>query len=127
MDYKIFVSKEGPWIELTLLSPITSDLIKIFSTELSKVAAKHRLGKTLVDVSRVSNTTDTLNQYNFAYSHVEKIGVPRSLPIAILTAPGDSSHDLIETMLKNAGFFFKKFDDRQLAIDWLMSKPNMKP
>ena len=73
----------------------------------------------LTDVRNATNVSHDLDNYQFAYRDMELLSLQRDVRAAILTAPGDGSHDFSETVALNAGYFVRAFDDETKAVAWL--------
>jgi len=119
MEYRVAVSPDGPWIEITIHAPVTAEVERHFATEAVAAAKAHDLTDFLVDATRTANIAETFEQYQFAYRDVKGLDLDKNARIAVLVSPGDASHDFIETLLRNAGFSCRSFRDRDAAYAWL--------
>jgi len=119
MRYTISTSPDRPCVEIRVHAPVTSDLQRGFSKEAIEKAAESGHHCFLVDVSDVANVSSTLDQYRLAYRDMARFGLDRQAKIALLTAPGDRSHDFIQTVFTNAGYSCRLFADEASARDWL--------
>lgn len=75
----------------------------------------------LVDLSEAEFVAGIAAQYDLAYQRAEQLGLCRSWKIALLTAPGDKSHDFFEIVAQNAGYSLRGFDDVSAAMKWLVA------
>ena len=119
MAYIISVSEDGTYVRIRVLGAITGDAEKEFAEKAIKEAKQHGIKKFLVDVGGTQNIAAIFEQFLFAYKDMNHLALEKSSRIAILADPGDRSHDLIETVLRNAGYDCRLFSDEDSALKWL--------
>jgi hypothetical protein len=119
MDFELTVDKDKHFITLKVNRDIDLDVAKRFTTALAELAEKTGIYNCLSDVRNVRNVISVIDNYDYGYKSMSEMGIKRSSCCAILVSPGDSSHDLIETVTQNAGYITRKFTDEAAAIEWL--------
>ena len=73
----------------------------------------------LIDIRGTTSVSSVADKYEFAHEKAKTIGMPYHWRFAFLIDRGDDSPDFIETVMENAGYMFRIFDDEREAIDWL--------
>ena len=121
MDYEIDHIAETGIVRIKVNEPITAELVLSFTKDAINTAGQHGSLRYLVDVRRAKNVTGTCDQYSLAYEEMERLGLDRASRIAVLISPGDTSHDFIETVFRNAGYDCQLFLEEGEADAWLMS------
>ena len=84
-----------------------------------KEALAYNINNFLIDLTDAVNKSDLLTQHQYAYEDFKRLGVDIKSKIALLIKDGEHSHDFIETVLINAGYTCKRFNNEQDAINWL--------
>ena len=71
---------------------------------------------------RSTRSTTTVNEkYEFAYEKLKAlVQVPSEMRGALLKAEGNDSFRFLETVMRNANYNFRVFDDEALALEWLI-------
>lgn len=123
MGYSIEPSENKDYIILKITGDfIGKDMMKY-------IIESHARGKELgincylVDVTEARNTDSLVNNYEFAYSDMQKPeGIDINAKVAALVNPGDHSHDFIETVLCNAMRPLKIFTDADKARKYLLGE-----
>jgi hypothetical protein len=73
----------------------------------------------LVDVRKARFLGSAFDHYDFANHELANIKDSDRLPVAILVAEGDSSHDFVETVSVNAGYELRVFAQEAAALTWV--------
>ena len=118
-DFEVSVSENGQFIIIDIKGPITNDLGRrcgIAGVELGQTTA---IKCYLFDLRGAPNVENTLANYKFAYEEISDFGFPKDTRSALLTDPGDRSHEFMETVFMNAGYVVRLFTDEMSAISWL--------
>jgi hypothetical protein len=119
MDYEVSVSKNEKFVIIDAKAPMTVDLSRRCGIDAHELARKKEIKRFLFDLRGAPNIETVLHNYEFAYQDMQEHGFSRSIRSALLTDPGDSSHDFMETLLLNAGYPVKKFSSEEDAVSWL--------
>jgi hypothetical protein len=119
MSYEISLSEDQSYICIRLDENITGDLQKAFAAESIALAQEHGISNFFADLRGISNNSPVIDQYQLSYKDLDLLHLDKSSRIAALVSSGDSSHNFIETVMRNAGYNFQLFTDEQQAIDWL--------
>jgi hypothetical protein len=119
MNYEIFKSENGKYMVVQVKGPMSRDLAIEIALELDKKRKMLNVNNMLYDLRDSENVESVTSNYFFAYEDMEKLNLDKSARVAILTSPSDSSHDFIETVIKNAGYNVCQFKEEKLAIAWL--------
>ena len=119
MDYEVSVSKQQNYILIKLNTPMTIDLGRRCGRDAVELGRRHDIKRYLFDVRGAPNIEPILSNYEFAYRDLEQFEFPKGSQSALLTDPDDRSHDFMETLFLNAGYYVRLFTDEQAAIAWL--------
>lgn len=120
MDYTIGPSSDRTYILLTVRGDITRAKAMAQNREAHALGRELGIRCFLVDVTRARNIDSVVDQYDFAYTDMQRTPeIDRGARVATLVAPGDDSHDFVETVAKNSGLNMKLFTDRDEALAWL--------
>jgi hypothetical protein len=85
------------------------------SEECHSTGNKLGILKFLVDATEARNVESALKNYYFAYKDLDASQVDKRARVALLVDPGDTSHDFLETLCRNAGHDVTLFRERELA------------
>lgn len=122
MSYTIAPSPNGRYIVITVLADIDRKLAMKFVVEAHALGRQLGIRRYLVDVVQARNVDPVIDQYEFAYTDIQQVaGIDRDARVAAVAAPGDTSHDFIEIVARNAGFSFRLFFDPREAEAFLMT------
>lgn len=119
MSYEINVSDSGKYIVLRVNENMTRDLAEQLGKEALNLGSKKNITCFLYDLRNSVNIESINANYIFAKQDMKKLEANPNNKVAMLTSPSDSSHDFVETVLRNAGFNVKLFIDESEALTWL--------
>lgn len=122
MPYTISTSKDGKYIILKIIGDIDSNTAMSYNIEAHAFGKKLGINRYFVDMRKSRNVQSVANNYSFAYEEMKTPLIDKSARVAALVSPDDHSHDFIETVLQNSGFFMKLFTDKKLAIKYLLDE-----
>ncbi len=120
MEFDISVAEDNKYIIVKINAPMTVELGSRCGAEATVLGNKTGIDLYLFDLRGSSNVDGATRNYEFATRNMAEFGWSRNLRSALLTDPGDQSHDFIAKLMKNAGYNVKMFDDEQAAIGWLL-------
>jgi hypothetical protein len=121
LTIEISISGSGKYVRVLATMPISRELAQQMTKDAIKAfnAAEPRPNGFLFDFRAAPSLESAAQTYAFAYQDAEKLRVDRRARAAIVVAPGDTSHDFSETVLRNAGYPALIFTDEEAAIRWL--------
>ena len=119
MSFKIALSENGTHLRVRVDEPMSRTLATEIAEALTKLAEKHGVKNYLYDVRNAPNVESVIDNYTFAYEDMSKMEIDREANVAILIREDDTSHDFVETALRNAGYNVRTFDDEAAALAWL--------
>lgn len=123
MSYTIAPSSNGEYIIIRVLTDIDRELAMKFVVDANALGMRLGIRRYLVDVVQSRNVDSVIDQYDFAYTDMQQAArIDKEARVAVLTAPGDASHDFIEIVARNAGFAFRLFADPLEAEAFLMTE-----
>ena len=99
--------------------PYTAAVAQTLATEFVQHGEKLNVLGCLIDIRGTESVTSVVEKYAFAYKKTEEIGLPRHWKYAFIKDQGDDSLKFIETVMLNAGYMFRTFEDESKAVDWL--------
>jgi len=120
MDYEIYPSDNGQYIVLEVHGEINREIAMQQNLEAHSLGKELGISRYLVDVRSAVNTDRFLDKHEFAYKDmVQTEGIDKGAVVATVVSEGDSSHDYIETVSRNAGFNVTMFTDIEEAKAFL--------
>lgn len=111
------MSDDQKYIICRVTGPMGADTAREFGQAMDALSRDRHVDRFLTDVRNAINVSGVLDNYRFA--HEDMTDFQRTARSAILTAPGDRSHDFVETVARNAGYIVRIFDDEETAVAWL--------
>ncbi len=125
MNYEIKVSDSGKYILLRINENMTRSLAERLGAEALHLGGLKNISRFLYDLQNSVNVESINANYIFANQEMKRLEPNPSNKIAMLTSPNDKSHDFIETVLRNAGYYVKLFVVEEEAISWLEDETNI--
>lgn len=119
---EIKISENSKYIVVRVNENMTRSLAEHLGIEASNLGKKKHITKYLYDLRNSRNIESINANYIFAYQEMKKIDLNPTNMVAMLTSAGDNSHNFVETVLRNAGFNVRIFNDEQEAINWLQTE-----
>ena len=121
MSHTITVAEGNEYILLAVDGIVNRSTAMRYNLEAAALGKKLGIRRFLVDFSAARNTDTVLDQYNFAYKDMPQAEhLDRVARVAVLVAENDHSHDFVETLLQNAGFNVRLFNQKDLALNYLL-------
>lgn len=118
--YSVEVHADGSFLVVRSFSrPVTLDIAVAFTQRFTALGEQHDIRHCLIDVRGTYDDSSILDKFNFAYTQASEAGLSPTWRVAVLRRPDDHSADFIETVMTNAGYVFKLFDDQIEALEWL--------
>jgi hypothetical protein len=114
-------SEGGRYIVQKVVGEMTRQAAMKYNLQAHAKGRELGINRYLVDLTEARNTETGLGNYEFAYRDMKETpGIDRRAKVAVLVAPGDHSHDFIETLARNTGLDVTLFTDREEAIAHLV-------
>jgi len=120
MDYEMTISEDNQYIRIRVMSDITIDLVERFSRDASELSEQANIHRILSDERGVKSLTNVAQTHAFAHKSWRGPGPRPGWRIAVLKAPDGTEYDCVETVMVNAGFEFRIFDEEDEAVAWLV-------
>lgn len=128
MSYRISASEDGTFILLKVKGDITRATAMKHNVEAHALGKRLGIRKYLMDLTEATNTESVTDGYEFVHRDLRAAPeIDLTARVAVVVAPGDHSHDFIETVSKNTGLDVTLFHDIQsgllhLGVDPVPSK-----
>jgi len=123
MAYSIKPSKNQNYIVLKVVGNFKGQDMMKYIIESHALGKNLGINRYLVDVTEATNIDSLANNYEFAYSDMQKPeGIDINAKVAAIINPDDRSHDFIETVLCNAMRPLKLFIDPDKARKYLLGE-----
>ena len=123
MKYSITPSNDRKYIVLKVVGEIDRQSAMKQNLEAHALGCELGINRFLVDVTEARNIDSVVDDYEFAHKDMKKSeGIDVFARVATLVSPGDSSHDFIETVARNAGLNVKLFTDMDMAMRFLLNE-----
>ncbi|PVV07783.1 MAG: hypothetical protein B6D77_13130 [gamma proteobacterium symbiont of Ctena orbiculata] len=98
---------------------MTNELGRQCGRDAVELGERNNIKCYLFDLRGAPNIESIFNNYEFAYREMAEFSFPKNARSALLTDPGDKSHDFMETVFVNAGYSVRLFTDPDAASSWL--------
>jgi len=122
MSHSASLSENGKFIVCKLNELITLDVAKEFALEVDRLSRATGVKRVFTDVRGAPNVLSVFENYDFAYKILESIQIQRDVRAAILIDQTDRTHNFAETVIRNAGYNVRLFQDEEAAITWLFEE-----
>ena len=120
MSYVISASEDNKYIILKYMVDFKREMTMRSIIEAHVLGEQLEINRYLVDLTESRNRASAFTNYEFGYRDLgAQPAFNPAARVALLTAPGDDSHDFLETVMLNAGFDVTMFKDRELAVQHL--------
>jgi hypothetical protein len=119
MDYEVSIPQDRKYVLVKVNRPMTTELGIECGKAATTLGKNNDIKRFLFDLRDAPNIETVLPNYEFAYKGLESFGFPRDSRSVLLTRPDDRSHDFMETVFVNAGYYVRIFSDENAAIAWL--------
>ncbi|MCG3211059.1 MAG: hypothetical protein FOGNACKC_04696 [Anaerolineae bacterium] len=120
MSYSISPSDDGLYLILKITGNINRRVAMEYNLKAHAIGAELGISRYLVDLTESRNIDSAVDTYEFAYNDMrQEPQISRAARIALVVAPGDHSHDFVETVARNSGLDVVIFTDRAAAEQYL--------
>jgi hypothetical protein len=116
MPCTITPSSDASHIVAKVVGDMTREQVNEVATGVDRLGSETGIRCYLIDVTESQNTQTVSSNFIQLRSDFRRLGINRRSCFAVLTAPDDHSHDLIETLAPGAGLDLTVFWDRAEAI-----------
>jgi hypothetical protein len=115
------LSDDGQCIEIKIIGDGTSQRALEAAIEAHRLGRRLSIRRFLCDFTEFRNIGSVSDNYSAAY-HGAREGpdIDDSARVAVVTSPGDRSHDFAEVVARNSGQNLKVFTDRTAAVMHLL-------
>jgi hypothetical protein len=118
-DFHVELGPGGGHVRVVILKPFTVELGRDCGRAAAEVGVQHGVYRYLFDTRQARNVDSVTANYRFAHMDLSAFRFSKSVPVAVLTRPGDRSYDFMETALTNAGYRVRLFSREDEAVQWL--------
>lgn len=119
MSYTISTSDNRKFLRVHVEGDFSTAGAREWSAELREAGRTQGIRRFLIDARSSRNISTVLENYQYAYTNSHELALEKNVRVAILTSPDDRSHDVVETLMRNAGYNVRVFSDESAAIAWL--------
>jgi len=120
MKYKVSISDNNNFLYIRVNEPVTEYLLEAFLSETAEKSSELGINKFFFDLRHAPNNADLGTHYQYVYNRSRQLGFKPFSRHALLIRPADKgTYDFVETVLNNAGYQSKIFEEEELAIKWL--------
>lgn len=122
MSFHVAISDDGKYITNKANVPVTLELAVQMAEQTARHIEDTGIQRVLVDLRGVSSVMSTFDDYKYAYTEIPRLGIPRGVYVALLTDPGDTTHEFMPIVSQNAGYTLQIFHTIELATEWLLEQ-----
>jgi len=119
MSYTITISENGQYIICRVTGSVTVEISREFAREMDSLSRATNIKRFLTDVREAPNIASVYQNYEYAYKDMIDLKLQRDVRSAILADSADTTHDFLETVVRNAGYNVRVFRSESAAIAWL--------
>jgi len=120
MKYKVSISDNNNFLYIRVNEPVTEYLLEVFLSETAEKSSELGINKFLFDLRHAPNRAGLGTHYQYVCNRSRQLGFKPFSRHALLIQPADKyTYDFVETVLNNAGYQSKIFEEEELAIKWL--------
>jgi hypothetical protein len=119
MNYDITISKDEAYVLVNVTQNFTKLIAEQFMKDATELGEKNGIRKMLIDMRGISSLSSVLDKYTYAYKDGKKVGLTHVWQIALLVDQMDEDVRFMETVMKNAGFNCRLFDNQEQTVVWL--------
>ena len=119
MEFETSVADSRKYLVCRVTSPITLDVAHRMAKAMNDLANETGIDGRLIDVRAATNVMSVINNYDLAYKDLDDFKIDRSVKVASLCNPDDSSQEFVHNAIRNAGFNLRVFTEEAPAVAWL--------
>lgn len=119
MSYTISIAGSRKYLRVRIEGDVSTASAREWSAALREASRAQDIRRFLIDARSSMNVSTVLENYRYAYGNSHELQLEKNVRRAILTSPGDRSHDMVVTFMRNAGYNARGFTDEPAAIAWL--------
>jgi len=119
MDYDITISTSEVYVLINVTQNFTKHIAEQFMKDATELGEKNDIRKMLIDIRGISSLSSVLDKYTYAYKDGKRVGLTHAWVIALLVDKMDKDVRFFETVMKNAGFNCRLFDNEGQAVAWI--------
>ena len=121
MTLEAYPDKQNNCLVYVLKGVLNKQMLKPILSQMVTCCRQKNLKRILIDMKAATNSISPFDLCTLAYHDLSKLNISYSVSIVLLISSEDSSHNFLETVLRNASYKVKLFHDREAALDWLLS------
>jgi hypothetical protein len=122
MTYSIETSADKKYIIVKVIGNINRQLAIQYNLEAHALGKELEIDRFLLDFTECKNTDTVVRNYKYVYDDMKNPGINQAARTAMLVSSNDHSHDFIEALFRDAGADVTLFQDRELALWYLLQK-----
>lgn len=119
MEFEATIAESRKHLVCRVHVPITIDVAHRMAHAMNDLAARSGIDGRLMDCRGQPNVMSIISNYDLAYKDLDALNIDRSMKVASLVDPGESTQEFVHNAIRNAGFNLRVFHDEAAAIAWL--------
>jgi hypothetical protein len=119
MEFEASLAPSGKYLVCRVFVPITVEVAHRMAVAMNALADQTGVSGRLMDCRGQPNLMSTMANYDLAYKDMDELQIDRSVKVASLVDPDESTQDFVHNAIRNAGFNLRVFYDEAAAIAWL--------
>lgn len=122
MKWTITLNEENQYAEIVTSGIADRDGSREMAKEISMILSKAKIKKVLIDHRNISAVSGKILEVYHRPSELIEVGTPRDVHVAeVVKEDHKAFFSFLETVCVNSGFIFSTFEDKQSALEWLLS------
>lgn len=123
MEWEIIIHNDRKYIEIITRGFLDKDSSMDMAKTIAETMRSHRFTKALIDHRNISDVSGNVVDVYERPKLFRIIGVVLRVRIAEIIHPDHSRHfTFLETVMRNQGYKFSIFYERQPALEWLLDQ-----
>jgi hypothetical protein len=119
MEFETSIAPSGKYLICRVFVPITIDVAHRMANAMNDLAAQTGIDGRLMDCRGQPNLMSIMSNYDLAYKDMDELQIDRSVKVASLVDPDESTQEFVHNAIRNAGFNLRVFHDEAPAVAWL--------
>lgn len=121
MEWTITLNEEDQYTEIITRGIADRDGSLEMAKTISLALRKSKINKILIDHTNITAASGGILEIYNRPKEFEKIGVSRGIRVAeVVKREHRQLFDFLETVCLNRGFSFSVFEEKQIALEWLL-------
>lgn len=122
MEWTITLNEKSQYAEIVTTGIADRDGSREMAKQIAMVSSKAKIKKILIDHRNIRAVSGGILEIYHRPRELKAIGAARGIHVAeVVKEEHKEFFRFLETVCVNSGYIFSTFQDKQLALEWLLS------